>query len=454
MLVPINIKFRKRVLASAMAALFSGAATPALADMQSLVEKLYEKGVLTGEEYQEMNAQARAGRRAQAQAAAKANDPNKITDSFKDGFKWTSKDGKNSIQLAGRVQLDYRSFDNPTPADGFDIRRAYFGVKGKLYEDWTFEVTSNLDGGDLEYAFLDYRWSDAAQLRMGAFKYLYSLEEITSSRFTDFQERSFVNSWVPGKDVGLMLHGEPVKNVYSYSIGYANGEGKNSNENSVAPIDDGKDVIARAAVNFAPLANWDDGVLHLGGNYSMGSLKAGTPGSQRTEARGLTFFTATAPTGNSMDRARIAVEGVVAFGPFKLQTEFNQANYSGDAGYDQDIDTAYVAAGWLITGESYVKSYSINGMKSIKPTNSTESGGWGAWEVGVRFSKFDAGGYVITPTSTNKADAVTIGLKWIPNNVVRFILDYVDTSFDTPVTSGTEQVSGEKAVTLRSQIYF
>jgi phosphate-selective porin OprO/OprP len=448
----MNAELKKRVLAAAIAALFGGVSVPALADMEGLIEKLHDKGVLSDEEYEEMSTEAKAERREEAEAAAKASDPNKLSGSFKEGFKWASKDGKNSIQLAGRVQLDYRSFDNPTPADGFDIRRVYFGVKGKLHNDWTFEVTSNLDGGDLEYAFLDYEWSDAAQLRMGAFKYLYSFEEITSSRFTDFQERSFVNSWVPGKDVGLMFYGQPKKNVYSYSLGVANGEGKNSNETSAT--EDGKDIIARGAVNFAPMAKWDNGILHLGVGYANGSVAAGSPGSQRTEARGLTFFTATAPTGTSMDRTRTNLEGVVAYGPFKLQTEFNTANYSGDAGYDQDIDTSYIAGDWLITGETYIENYSINGMKSIEPKNSIESGGWGAWQVGVRFSQFDAGGYANSPTSTNQADAVTIGLTWIPNNVTRFILNYVNTDFDTPITSGTQAVSSEEAVTLRAQIYF
>jgi phosphate-selective porin OprO/OprP len=362
-------------------------------------------------------------------------------------------DGNFSIQLRGRVQLDYRSYDNQTPPDGFDMRRVYFGVQGKLYKDWKYVVVGNLENGDLEYALLDYKWNDKASLMMGALKFLYSFEEITSSRFTDFQERSLVNAWVPGKDVGLMLHGGK-KKVWGYGLGYANGEGKNSNEIGVPPVDDGKDLIGRVAVNFAPLTGWSNGVLHLGGNLSTGSLKAGSPGSARTEARGLTFFTATAPTGNSMDRERSNIEGMIAYGPFKLQSEYNTANYSGDAGYDQDIDTSYVAATWLVTGESYVDNYDVNGMTSIKPKKSIGSGGWGAWEVGLRYSTFDAAGYVNTPTSTNKADAMTVLVKWVPNEVTRFIFNYVDTQFDTPITSGTEQVGAEKAVTLRAQIYF
>ncbi len=265
-----DAKTKKLVLAASIAAIFGGVTAPALAD--ELAETLYEKGVLTEDEYNEL----------------KSSDGAKMSSSFKDGFTWKSQDGQHEIGLAGRVQLDYRSYDHDgsvsIKGDGFDIRRVYFGVKGKMYKDWSFEVTSNLDGGALEYGFLDYKWSDAAQLRMGAFKYGFSFEEITSSRFTDFMERSFVNSWVPGKDVGVMLYGQPKKNVFSYSVGVANGEGKNSNE--VNAVADDKDLIGRAAVNFAPMVNWNSGVLHLGAGFATGTIAAGIPATRQPRPGG------------------------------------------------------------------------------------------------------------------------------------------------------------------------
>ena len=427
---------KKLVLAASFSVMFGGAAAPALAD--TLTDKLCDKGVLSEAECNEL----------------READGARMSSSFKDGFKWKSNDGQHEIQLAGRVQLDYRSFDHEGTAETFDIRRAYLGVKGKMYKNWSFEVTSNLDGGALEYGFLDYKWSDAARLRMGAFKYQFSFEEITSSRFTDFMERSFVNSWVPGKDVGLMLYGQPRKNVFSYALGVANGDGKNSNE--VSAVADDKDIIGRVAVNFAPMANFQNGILHLGGGYATGTIAAGNPGDQRTEARGLTFFRGVGPGGTEMDRERTNLEGVVAFGPFKVQGEYLTSNFSGTGSYDRDIDTAYISANWLITGEKYIDNYTINGMRSIKPNNTIENGGRGAWEVGVRFSQFEADDqFAITANSTNKADAVTVGVKWIPNNVTRFMLDYVNTDFDTPITAGAgETVDSEKAIILRSQIYF
>lgn len=75
-------------------------------------------------------------------------------------------------------------------------------------------------------------------------------------------------------------------------------------------------------------------------------------------------------------------------------------------------------------------------------------------ELGVRYSQLDASDYVSTLTSTNKADAITVGLKWIPDPLVRIILNFVNTSYSTPILAGSEVVNGEKAVTLRTQLDF
>ena len=98
---------------------------------------------------------------------------------------------------------------------------------------------------------------------------------------------------------------------------------------------------------------------------------------------------------------------------------------------------------------------------------------WGAWEVGLRYSFFDAsdfkttnpvstgqlgpGAATTTPvvtTSTNKATAYTAQLKWIQNTYVRTLLDYVRTDFDTPVTANGKTINHEDAIMMRVQVDF
>jgi phosphate-selective porin OprO/OprP len=467
---------KRLVLAASIAAAFGAFAAPALsADMETILEKMHEKGLLTDEEYQEMRSQAREDRRkdalreAQAEekaAKAKEEEASTLKGRFRDGFTLESGDKQHSISISGRIHADYRSFSedstNANSADTFDIRRAYLGVSGKLYEDWTFEVTSDVANSSLEYAYVNYKSSDSLQFRIGAFKMPFSFEELTSSRFIDFQERSLVNAFVPGKDQGFMIHGEPVKNTFAYAVAAMNGSGKNTDEaNSV--VDD-KDLMVRAAVNLAPMSGMSDGVLHLGVNYSLGTIPGNVAPSSgvRTEGRGITFFTPVAPGAatNETDRKRLDLEGVVAWGPVKVQAEYLQASFDNSvAAYDRDINAYYASASWMLTGEKYADSYTLNGMRAIKPNRPFKKGGdgWGAWELGVRFSKLDASDLTsgqFDAAGTNQADAVTVGLKWIPVTPVRFYLNYTQTNFDTPVAITGGTTDSEKAVTLRASVFF
>jgi phosphate-selective porin OprO/OprP len=115
-------------------------------------------------------------------------------------------------------------------------------------------------------------------------------------------------------------------------------------------------------------------------------------------------------------------------------------------------------------------------MDRIRPKNdfiAPGAPGWGAWEVGVRYSKFDAkdfdthsaaGGATVDYAYNNSSNDVhswTAGVKWIPNPNTRFLLDYIDTSFDHDINAGTtsngvaaKKTDSEKAINFRAQFDF
>jgi hypothetical protein len=57
---------KRLILATAIAGLFGASAAPAFADMENLLDKLHEKGVLGDDDYEQMRTETRAERRAQA----------------------------------------------------------------------------------------------------------------------------------------------------------------------------------------------------------------------------------------------------------------------------------------------------------------------------------------------------------------------------------------------------
>ena len=296
---------------------------------------------------------------------------------------------------------------------------------------------------------------------MGAFKMPFSFEELTSSRFIDFQERSLVNAFAPAKDVGFMVHGELVKDTLVYAVAAMNGGGKNVDEAN-SQVDD-QDIVVRLASNLAPMAGLKDTVLHIGGGYTTGKITGNSAltGGMRTEGRGITFLTVSSPGGaveSDTERERLGLETVLAWGPLKAQGEWVKASYENSSvAYDREIDAYYASLGWMITGEKYSDSYTMNGMRAIKPNRPFKKGtdGLGAWELGVRYSKVDGNDLAAGEfTGTKSAEGKTIGLKWIPTTPVRVYLNYTETDFDTPIAIVGGTTEKEKAITLRTSVFF
>ncbi len=521
---------RARGLALAVLAAATFGSAPALAQQTNIFDelliKLRDKGVLTEEEYESLKAardeertEQRTERRQQALKQAQATEKEEkakedaktgLQGKYNNGFTWETPDKKNSITVSGRLQADYRSFSpegatgtpaqaGTTTANGFDIRRAYLGVQGRVAEYYTFDVTANFasttgtntsgsqSNSHLDVAWLNAEWFKPAQLRIGQFKMPYSIEELTSSRFIDYTERSLLNQFVPAKEVGAMVWGAPWTGTF-YGLALSNGQGQSGDE--VSSEVDGADFIGRVGANFAEILGHKSNIYHLAADYTNGDLPTSTNGatgnliSTRTEGRGMTFFQVANSTftGNDLNRERIGLEGAVAFGPVKLQAEGMQVSYSGTStggvGFDRGVDVYYVSAAWWITGETWASAYRNGLFGRIIPKNNLRIGepGWGALMVGLRYSRLDgsdfkllqtagnpggnpAGTGVLAPGFTNKADAYTLGLTWVVAPQLRFYLDYIQTEFDTPVaitpTGGIATTTDkEKAINFRAGIDF
>lgn len=465
------MNFNKKLAVAVSGAVLLMAGQFALADSTTdIVDALVGKGVLTEEEGKLITKGHESKKKAEG------------TVTFKDGFKINSGDGASSFSVNGRIQLDSRHYMNTSGAtaandkiaDTFDVRRAYIGAKGtfKKYYDWemTLDAAQSTNIIDVAYLNLNY-WDKKAMFQFGQFKMPYSLEERTSSRFIDFQERSFVNntSLTPAKERGFMIWGTPLTGV-NYALAFSTGQGKNTNETDQR--EDGKDIIVHLDTNFAEIMGNKEAIYHLGGSYGIGDLPPAVQGAQRSEARGAEFFATTAATGTTMERKRYNIEAVAAYGPVKLQSEYGNVNFEGTnatgASYDKDISAYYAEALWLVTGEKYADAYKGGKFDRITPKNNFNPNfsSLGAIELGIRYSEFDASDIKLTADSTanvpilnagrtNKADSLVLGIKWIPDPNVRFLVNYVHTDYDTPVLWATgKTMDREKALTMRAQYDF
>ncbi|NOT15033.1 MAG: hypothetical protein HOP21_05545 [Methylotenera sp.] len=511
----MNQKLRNLISTVFAGSLMLGVTGNAMADStDDILNALIAKGVLTEEE----GALLLKGRNGEKEAAAAKKD-SAVSAKFKDGLSFESGDGKFKAQINGRVHADYRFFDyndsenNPdisklktkptefsigskSVADTFDIRRARLGFKAAWKDYYEAEVVADLGNTTtLDVGYVNVAWWKPVQFRFGQFKMPMNLEEMTSSNNIDFMERSFVNSLAPAKEIGAMVHGSPFTGI-TYALAASNGNAKNAETDM---REDGKDVIGRVTANFAEIMGKQDMVLHAGASFSQGDTPEGTVGvSGRTEARGATFFQAPAfanagPTDKGgtfggIDRSRVGLEGIVAYGPFKLQSEWMQLNNDFETQakvggvktkYDLDIDNWYAEAMWTITGENYADAYKNGAFGGLKPKNDFDPTTFkgGLWEVGVRFSEFDASDYdtlgvakakvdadkLITTKAQGfaKAESWTVGLKFLPTANTRLMLNYVSTDFKDVIGGdkggiviNQKRVDDEKALIMRAQWMF
>jgi phosphate-selective porin OprO/OprP len=382
------------------------------------------------------------------------------------GIGLKSKDGNNTLNLTGRLHMDYRQYD-PTYGAGqttdsyqnvAEVRRARFGVRGQFAKDFKYQLLANFgnDAGSsattttADEMWVNYAANPEMQFQFGLFKMPFSLEQLTSSNNIDFMERSLIGQtegeFIPAKETGFMIHGIPKPGLL-YQVAISRGRGNKDAAN------DGFDYIGRVVTNIAELQGSKAYVLHLGAAYSTGEIKGGvTPASGRTESRSQSaWFTGPALSG-ATTRTRQGLEAAFAYNGLKLQGEQFQFNYDPTTGKDQKINGYYVQALYNLTGESH--NYKDGIFNWIKPNNPTDKGGRGAWQVGVRMSEFDASDIAVVAGKSNRATAMTYGVTWFCTDNLRFMLNYVDTKFDSLVGSSGSRVTGDKAVMFRSQLSF
>lgn len=466
----------RSIVAAVSGALVLGASSLAMADStDDIINALIGKGVLTEEE----GALLMRGRAGEKEAAEKKK-AGEVKASFKDGLVFESGDKETSIKLIGRLHADYRNFDysetesgsgGATGSDTFDMRRARLGFEGTFKKYYKFKVQTDMASSNkLDEAYLNIGWWKQAQFRFGQFKMPGMLEEQTSSNNIDFLERSMANKGVAGKERGAMLHGEPLKGL-TYALAFSTGEGQNNAEDDIRV--DNVETAARVTANFAEMMGNENMVLHAGLSYSTTDLdqasKIGYDGE--SEGKGVKFFSSQAiaaiANDTEIERDRTGIEAAVAYGPFKLQSEWAKVGYDFDAtgttatDGSLDIDTWYAQAVWNITGEPWAKMYKGGAWGGLKPAKdfNPDGSGWGAWQVGVRYSKFEADDGFRSTGSVGflEADAWTLGLNFYPNSNTRIMLNYVRSDFekqDSAVTVNGRSIDDERAFITRVQWAF
>jgi phosphate-selective porin OprO/OprP len=398
---------------------------PAPKDSDDLLEILLANGAISKEQYEVLTVKT-AQRRAEGKTSREA------TVSLKDGLKFKSDDGDFSAQIGAYAQLDGAFFgdDHTDLSSGSELRRARLSVAGTVYQDWDYKVEADFagttQGGSTNNvtvtdAYLRWTGLKPFSFTAGNFKVPFSLEAVSSAKYTTFMERALPFAFLNLRQLGGMIGANG--DNWTGAVGVF-GDAVTAQNND----DEGKAVSGR--VTWAPLFD-SDRVLHLGFAAQWRQPQQNASGSKLETVRfrskpesnlaGDALFecsTIRASNGTDADSTNddcvpsrfdglsgagrssgrlvdtgniggdvndVALFGVDlagVLGPVSLQGEWMQADVYRKTGNDLSFSGYYAQASWFLTGESRAYKADKGIFDLVRPkTNFALGRGWGAWEL-------------------------------------------------------------------------
>ncbi|MBD3295974.1 MAG: hypothetical protein GF392_01245, partial [Candidatus Omnitrophica bacterium] len=375
----------KKILAAIMMVCFilsQFAPLASASEMQLLVDKLVEKGILTKEEARVLAKQAKeeaaqekaAEKKRTARAPQREVSDNAVDVRWDNRLEFETRDGNFKGAIGGRVHADMvyvRAQDELSnlirPNGDFDerndralIRRARLYMKGTVYDDFFYklqydfahDINNRNEEDGFRGAYIGMKNIPyIGKFTVGQFKEPFGLEELTSSNDITFLERSLPSLFAPGFSWGAAVN----NNWFDERVTLGMGAFRNST--SSGTMSSGNEWNFTTRVTGLPWYEAEDKLAHLGVSYSFRHPESVSDDEeldfdQRPELRTRDNFV---NTGNFFaDREnRMGFEGAVVYGPFSAQAEFmqswvNKPNRLYDTGYFYGW---YGSVSYFLTGE-------------------------------------------------------------------------------------------------------
>ncbi len=365
------------------------------------------------------------------------------------------------LRLRGFLQTDARFFPaegGRTGVDSFLLRRVRPAISGSVGQYADFTIVPIFDEGraGLIDAFVDVRQAPQLQFRFGLFKTPFSLERLQSGADLQFVERSLAQNLAPNRDTGFMVHGDTLKGRMSYAASVLTGAPDAANVYGDAGR--GKDFAGRIfARPFAREKGTFFQGLGLGLAATYGSRDEAFQSTFRTAARE-PFFRYRSGTAYAGDVVRLAPQFYHYYRQFGMMGE---AYLTRETLRRAGVVAPVANHGWFLQG-SYVLTGEDATFRSVVPEQPFDPsrGQWGAFELALRYSRFQADREVFTrgfadPTQAARtANAWTFGLNWYLNSALKFQLNYERTDFNGPLAFGSAFRDREDVILTRFQLVY
>lgn len=344
---------------------------------------------------------------------------------------------KPAFTISGRIYGDYVSqdVDRQTGLDFKDedqrIRTARLAVEGDLPADWSYkaEVSYASAAGEAQWEdlYLQYDGDRGPVVRIGSLKML-SFENVSSSRYTTFMERG---AFADLLDIGRVMTVAAIASGPRWTATAAITGDSINGDGAWPRATEGSDVLGVSGRVTYAAVDAPREKLHLGAwaryrerqddelfvyrnrnnsNFGPRYISSGGIGSADT---------------------MLGLEGLYVRGHLSLQGEWAVAEIDRQVGGSDAFQTYYASASWFITGEMRkldVKKGALGRTKVLRPVG---DGGFGAFEVALRYDAADLTD-IAGVTTAGEYAAWTVGANWHLRDNVRLMANYTRSENDLP----------------------
>ena len=376
--------------------------------------------------------------------------------------------GKMSATPGGRVFLDTAAFSqNPVDKarwdeqNGVEFRAARLSLSGAGFDvikykvEFDFAGTNSVEAKDIYFQITDLPLLQ--NVKIGHFKEPFSLDKLTSSRFTTFMERNVGSLAIaPGRHIGVMAHGVIEGENATYAIGYFT-----EKDDDGGRIQD--DVMGGAVTMRATYLPWYDeategrGLIHTGIAFSHRNAFNNEytiefhPESELAHENSLLLT-------DVRTREMLGMEFAAVYGPLSFQSEYC-VNWIDRTAHDNSrMQGVYAYFSYFLTGENRVYNRHKGTFDRVRPfenffrvrdQNGNVYMGKGAWELKYRYSWLDA--YDSGLLDYDYVGDHTVGVNWYLNPYTRFMLEYIHSGINQNQGAGVGDLNIFQA---RAQIDF
>lgn len=390
---------------------------------------------------------------------------------------FTDATGQTTFKVRGVIDVDQVAFNERRGGydynNGTGFRRARLGFEGTAFKNFNWRIEADFAGNtvNLMDAYVQYTGFKNKQITLGQHKAPFGLESNNSDNYNTFLERGIFNVAAGGlvgeRRIGASIgYVSDTLNATVGIFGENEGIGRAANAAAVTTANPATSAPAVTAGNtpdegwgFNGRVTWepvfDTGkILHVG---VAGAWKTGLRSATNVGARLSDRPNVRVDNGNIIDTGTIfdatdakylGAELAGVYGPVTIASEYGKL-WIDRAGVapTTTLDGFYVYGTVFLTGET--RPFKNGNFDRVKPfTNFNGKGGWGAWELALRYDHADFSNTPVPANAGNKANTWTAGVNWYWNPNIKLQFNYIRFSGDnTPLDPVGAKTKGDVLAT-------